>query len=491
MCGFIWAQLPKCPTEEQIAQASRLVARRGPSASTIEVATCGRYTQLSAHFLLDVSGSAVNQPVYFPSKVDAEFELLFNGEIYNFLKLMPSEKNDTSALVKLFSIYGKNLWKKLDGEYAILVHQKRTSRLHLACDQFLTKPLAIAFDARTGAFGVASYPSALSALGFHEPKYFQPNTSVEFDLTDPGSWPETYAHSNKNETYSYSLEQTDAQYLRWEQAFMTSVKVRATHGSLPVFVPLSSGYDSGAICLALNLQGISYTTITMQSNEQENILSERLAVNRAGSCVDAIEVEALDAPNAKRIKDLISQNCEPYEYLHHNSKENLLNDGGSLGAYRIAEIASEKNKLICLSGCGADEIISDYGFNGEKYYDHSEFGGLFPENLHGFFPWKKFYGDTMRSYLFKDEFIFGVFGIEGRYPFLDTETVQAFLSLSPDLKNATYKAPIAYFLEKYNYPYESGVKRGFSPFSAPIVAPSANDQKKQLSWWRRQLMKFV
>ena len=50
----------------------------------------------------------------------------------------------------------------------------------------------------------------------------------------------------------------------------------------------------------------------------------------------------------------------------------------------------------------SDEIYSDYGFAGQKYYSHSEFGGLFPTDLTGFFPWKKFYGDTQRSYLFKE-----------------------------------------------------------------------------------------
>ena len=78
-------------------------------------------------------------------------------------------------------------------------------------------------------------------------------------------------------------------------------------------------------------------------------------------------------------------------------------DGGSLGAYRVSEVARNEKLFVCLSGCGADEIISDYGHNGNKIYDHSEFGGLYPDSLEGFFPWKKVYGDTMRSYLFKDE----------------------------------------------------------------------------------------
>jgi hypothetical protein len=40
--------------------------------------------------------------------------------------------------------------------------------------------------------------------------------------------------------------------------------------------------------------------------------------------------------------------------------------------------------------------------------------------------------------------------------------VQEFLSLSPSLKNGKYKAPLDYFMSKYKYPFESGVKRGFN-----------------------------
>ncbi len=114
-----------------------------------------------------------------------------------------------------------------------------------------------------------------------------------------------------------------------------------------------------------------------------------------------------------------------------------------------------------LSGSGADEIYSDYGFAGKKFAPHSEFGGLFPNSLKDIFPWKKFYFDTQRSYLKKDEMITGLFGIEGRYPFLDSELTQAFLSTTAKLKNSKYKNCIANFLDIENYPYEENIKIGF------------------------------
>jgi asparagine synthetase B (glutamine-hydrolysing) len=141
----------------------------------------------------------------------------------------------------------------------------------------------------------------------------------------------------------------------------------------------------------------------------------------------------------------------------------IQDDGGALGSNFLAGMARRMDRVVNLSGAGADEILSDYGFNGEKFYYHSEFGGLFPQDLSKLFPWKKFYGDTQRSYLLKEEFVLGRHGVEGRYPFLDREVVQQFLSLSAPLKNLRYKAPVDAFLSDADYPFERAKKRGFAP----------------------------
>ena len=475
MCGFIWARLPFNPTQEQIASASRFIENRGPSFSSCDISVEGDFFILNRHFLLDVSGTGARQPTFFPTKFGAKTSLLFNGEIYNYQKLWPGASSDTEALLPLFDKYHSNLWKLLNGEYAIVIHEIAKNYLHIAADQFLTKPIAYAFDPESGAFGVASYPSALNALGFKNAHYFRPNTYGFFDLDDPSSWENSANFSEGNDIYHYNLKQDHNDFQAWEDAFIEAVRLRAQHGNLPVFVPLSSGYDSGAICLALNLIGAPYTTITINSHENEEIINQRIVLNKSKSCLNAICMPPLEGQEIEKIKKDISNNCEPFQYVH--ADESLLTDGGAVGAYRVAEVAYGRENFVCLSGCGADEIISDYGFGGKKLYDHSEFGGLFPEELHGFFPWKKFYGDTMRSYLFKDEYIFGVYGIEGRYPFLDPAVVQSFLSLAPELKNSVYKSCISAFLKKYNYPIEVDAKRGFSPHAPAQVEPRIQNNK--------------
>lgn len=483
MCGFIWARLPFNPSHDQICEASRFIENRGPSFSSCEITSDQGFFILNRHFLLDVSGTGARQPAYFPSKNNSISSLLFNGEIYNFRDLLPGAKSDTQAILPLFDKYKGDLWRRLIGEYAIIIHQTSTNQLHIASDQFLTKPISFAYDTLTGAFGVASYPSALRALGFKSPQYFRPNSYAVFDIDRTENWDAVASFTDDNDIYHYNLRQDNNSFLQWEEAFIEAVRARVEHGNLSAFVPLSSGYDSGAICLALNLIGAPYTTITINSHENEEIINQRIAINKAANCINSICIPPLELGEIEKIKLSIGSNCEPFEYVH--ARESLLTDGGAVGAYRVAELAQSLENYVCLSGCGADEIISDYGFGGNKLYDHSEFGGLFPDELLGFFPWKKFYGDTMRSYLFKDEYIFGVYGIEGRYPFLDPAVVQAFLRLTPELKNSKYKAPIAAFLQKYKYPLELDAKRGFSPQAPASVELPLEDNPTILKLLRK------
>ena len=161
------------------------------------------------------------------------------------------------------------------------------------------------------------------------------------------------------------------------------------------------------------------------------------------------------------MSNIISNRCEDFEYKDKYKNYNIKNDKASIGLGVICSKATQEGYRIYLSGQGADEIISDYGFNGGKIYDHSSFGGYFPNNLEGFFPWHSFYDGTQIQYLNKEEYVAGAFGIETRYPFLDTQLVQEFLWLTSDLKNKKYKSALDEYLIQNNYPFQQGIKTGF------------------------------
>lgn len=411
------------------------------------------------HNLLDISGSSQTQPAILENQGN-RLLALFNGEIYNYSELTDA-KSDTASILPLYRENGVEMAEKLDGEFSILIYDQQANSSIVITDPFLTKPLYIGRDSTNGDFGVSTCKSSLTSLGLDDVQMAQPNSTyqIEFNSTS----------ISINHTFpisEFDLNQHKDSYKDWLQAFLAAVYKRATHGQFKPSVFLSSGYDSGGICATLNFLKLPYTTFTILSGESEELLEKRKVFNIKATCIKAFNYKGISAKRRKIIELDILKNVENFKYWHEDAPgvvTDLHVDGGAVGGSLLAKEARKNKCLVILSGSGSDEILSDYGFNGIKIYHHSEFGGCFPEDLNGFFPWKKFYGDTQRSYLFKDEFILGRHGLEGRYPFLDKKVVQEFLWLTPELKNNAYKAPLAYLLHELEYPFEEGVKRGFSP----------------------------
>jgi asparagine synthetase B (glutamine-hydrolysing) len=184
------------------------------------------------------------------------------------------------------------------------------------------------------------------------------------------------------------------------------------------------------------------------------------------------EILHKDEENWQRCHETIRKRTEPFQYTidsvcpitgHASYREyvNLIDDGGSNWLALVCERAKKDGIKMYLSGMGADEVFSDYGFRGNKHFGHSNFGGLFPKDLSAIFPWNSFYGSSMESYLAKEEYVGGSFGLEARYPYLDTKVVQEFLNLTQNLKNSVYKSVIDNYLTMHNYPFARGEKRGF------------------------------
>ena len=63
-------------------------------------------------------------------------------------------------------------------------------------------------------------------------------------------------------------------------------------------------------------------------------------------------------------KLFLNQNCEDYNYKNYR----VLDDKACQGLGYISKLAQKENYKIYLSGQGADEIISDYGWGGVKIY---------------------------------------------------------------------------------------------------------------------------
>lgn len=459
MCSFLFSRTRNPVRQHLLNRVNVFAKRRGPdSTDVMRLVDPQGFHICCLHNLLDISGSAAKQPAVNITSGKKKV-LMFNGEIYNYDAINYS--SDTAYLTK---IIGDSEWvsrlSSIDGEYAILIYDITENALVAASDCFLTKPMFFGFSSISQDFAISSYASMLQKIGLDKIEMARPNTIYKFSLADAGCVTEIM-----KEPFSFDINQYKKTYDAWINAFVTSVEKRAVHGAHKPFVCLSSGYDSGAICLALNLLNIDYETFSITSGEVVDILEQRIQKNKAGSCTKVHVWKGLSNWNAWRMRRDVRRNVEFFEYTHEDGpgyRKTIRKDEAALGLNFLAAHAASAGLKVCMSGAGADEIHSDYGILGEKIYYHSEFGGLFPDDLNGIFPWRKFYGDTQRSYLMKEEMVLGRHGIEGRYPFLDKKVVQEFLSLKVGLKNSVYKAPLACFLRQHDYPFEANRKRGFT-----------------------------
>jgi len=446
MCSFVFSSVAAVDTA--FNKAMRL---RGPDA-THERELQGYYF---CHNLLSMRGEYIAQPHI---SEDENVLVLFNGEIYN---CPPEEPSEAAYLLKLYRDHGDQLFKLLDGEFAIVLIDFEQGRFLAARDCFGTKPLF--FGHRGSAFALGSYRSALEHLGMQDVQALKPNTVVDYALDGTSI--------TSTEITIFNLAQSSDDLEGWHRLFDAAVAKRIAYLKGDAFVGLSSGYDSGAITASLIAQNAKFMSVTVEGREDPAIVAARReAVEGSGNRAILIPQEKIDkAAWAKWLHENVED--EPYFIINDDGKrvevgKSVHKDNAALILAAVCDTAKEAGARVYLSGSGADEIYSDYGFQGKKIFAHSNFGGLYPDHLLGRFPWASFFGSTQAAYLTKEEMVAGSFGMEVRYPFLDVALVQHFLTLKPEIKNEAYKSVIQSYLKARDFPFAAGQKVGFG-FAKP------------------------
>ncbi len=437
MCSFIFSN-------REITDSSNFFSKkRGPDFTNST--KIDKYYFL--HNLLSISKKFSVQPLVNKEK---DIVLLYNGEIYN----SQNYENDGEIIIPKYLDYGFNLPNTLDGEFALCLLDIKKNKLLISTDLFATKPLWLAIEEQD--IGVATYQSSLKELGFTNPKKIPANTKYFLDL-------ENNKFIEKGSVYKFILDQYKTTFEDWNLAFEKSIRKRTNNCDKKIFIGLSSGYDSGAIACELNKQNVEHSVFTINGRENLKIIKKRTKLFNENVSFNQLNFNFLSKFTQTQY---INKNVESFEGFIYNSDGsfnlnlNIKEDRGGRAFSYICNKAKEQNHKIFLSGSGADEIFSDYGFSGNKFYKHSNFGGLFPNDLNKIFPWPSFYSSSQEAYIAKEELIGGAYGIELRYPFLDKDVVQEFLALDSKLKNSNYKSVLNNYLTKNNYPFEKERKIG-------------------------------
>ena len=465
------------------------------------------------HTLLSMTGPPTLQPF---SNQDNSIITFFNGEIYNYGDF-GNFSSDGECILPLYEKYGKDFVKELDGEFALALVDFNADLLIFSTDVFSIKPLWFAKEGSD--WGLSSYESCLIRNGYSKPMQVEANSTYLYKLS-------TMEIIDRFDVHKFDLNQYKTNYDDWNIAFSNAIKKRTNNIKHGIFIGLSSGYDSGAIACELEKQNIPFTAYSIIGSENKETIDERIIRTSDPRLFDLKRDDFMSA------RDNLKKRCEEYFLSIDNGEIDILNteieklntvskileklepiyrglndpevtnqvrlnrnekallekripklsdlvkyrkfgqvltdDNGAIGMSHICRLGKSEGQLIYLSGSGADEIFSDYGFEGVKHFRHSTIGGLFPEDLESIFPWKNFFDNTQRAYLMKEEYVSGSYGVEGRYPFLDTKVVQEFLWLSADLKNSNYKSVLYNYLNINKYPFDNSTKVGFNCGFSPV-----------------------
>jgi len=453
MCSFIGIISDKKSLLDQIeARETEMFSKmryRGPNIHTV--------TRVDNNMILAGFVLTINQEVPQPIIKDGAY-LLWNGEIYN----CPTEyKNDTQFLIDFFNngglekIYETRQPSKgeistsLDGEYAIAYI--KDNLLHLITDDFFTKPLCYFLSDDTLIF--SSYESGIrEILPDAQVVHGLPNTHYIFDI-------ERKELISQKEVYQWDFEPRYDSYELWNNAYSLSITKRC-NTTKKLFLPLSSGYDSGGICCEILHHDIPCTMYSYVGIENRDILSERnkliLSKKNQHHIIDPQpSFETNFATFMNRVENWIGYhyNGTPYLDIYHAYS--------CFAHFLICTHAKQSGLDICLSGHGADEIYSDY------FSPRTKGVSVVNGNYSGWrTKWPNFDMGYGRNILGMFDRAAAAAGIETRYPYLDKGAVQNFLWLSDTLKNQYYKQCQHQIMTKRNFPFDNiNLKVGLRIFS--------------------------
>src|SRR6476469_5219981 len=156
MCGIsgIAGLMGKEELGITIRNMNNAICHRGPDAEGffIDEQVALGHRRLS---IIDLS-EAANQPF---TDATGRFELIFNGEIYNFQEVKPlltgynfRTSSDTEVIVAAYSKWGKDCLSHLKGMFAFAIWDKQEKELFIVRDRLGVKPLYYYFDGKVLLF---------------------------------------------------------------------------------------------------------------------------------------------------------------------------------------------------------------------------------------------------------------------------------------------------------------------------------------------------
>lgn len=395
MCGFVGI-INKNGNQVNLSLLERmasLLEHRGPDDEGFHIKNnIGFYHKRLS--IIDIENG--HQPMHSYSNC-----IVYNGEIYNYIELREELKNknhnfktnsDTEVILEAYHEYGIDLFNKLNGMFAFLIHDKKRNRVIAARDHFGIKPLYYFVNNEHIIFA-----SEIKAILQHPAVKAEPNNSslneyLTFQYTLgkntlfnyihkvlPGNYLKLDLNSMKIETNQYWNFEHKIDTTHSEEYFIKEIRLlledsvkKQLRSDVPLGAHLSGGLDSSTISLlSTKFSGEKLSTFTGAFNEGPEYDETSYAAKVAEQCnAEMYKIYPTEQNFINLLPKLIFSLDEPVA------------GPGVFPQYMVSKLASENVKVV-LGGQGGDEIFGGYARYIVAYLEQAIKGAIFEDNDEG------------------------------------------------------------------------------------------------------------
>jgi len=368
MCGITGGIGPSAPNKELLDAQLVALQHRGPDDS-------GTYVNagigLGMGRLAIVEIAAGKQPA---SDASEQINMVFNGEIYNYRELRHEleqsgihcrTSSESEVMINLYLKHGLDFIGKLNGMFAIAIHDARDNSLHLIRDRMGKKPLWISqlndgtlfFASEVRALMLARPDRTLRTEMVAEVMQYGYINAPHSAFNEIGQLPPASVltwRDGKTITSTYWAPDFDTKIdISYEDALETTKKLieesvaRRLISERPLGSFLSGGYDSTivtAYMAKLMSEKVQTYSIGFHSAQFNEAHHAKLVANYLGT--DHHE-ESLSPDPALVVEKIAHVLDQPFA------------DSSIVPTYLLAKFARE-NLIVALGGDGGDEVFGGY-----------------------------------------------------------------------------------------------------------------------------------
>ena len=391
MCGFLGQfSEKKINFEVNDIAIKKLISHRGPDSFKSVVFNENIFGAFARLSITDLSDNS-NQPMTSPC---GNYDLMFNGEIYNFLELKEnlisqnwnfSSNGDTEVLLAGLVIFGESFIEKLDGIFAFAFINKKDNSIILCRDRMGIKPLYFSIlDIKNNSSLVfGSEIKFLTQYFLSKPilnhdvllQYFKYKYVIGEDTLvknvksiEPGCYIKFYKNKIKSPVKRIFFDISEIEPIKTKTDIQQKI-----HKTLK-----KSVYDQFQSDANIGLQisgGVDSTIIAGMASEMAISPHDCFFVSMKNSIHDESKYAQLVSENFNfplNIITLTEKNYFDSIKTVANFHDTPINHPHSAAIYLLSKLASSKVKVL-VSGEGADELCFGYlRYDKDKILDDND-----------------------------------------------------------------------------------------------------------------------